>query len=71
MFCGVTHVDLPVSDFPRAKDFWGNLIGLKEVKRGEGSVDLDSGSVILRLVQRPKVSRPVTVRVSVTLRAER
>ena len=65
MFYGVTHIDLPVTDIPRAEDFWGNLIGLKEVKRGEGFVDLDSGSVILRLVQIPKVSRPVTVRVSV------
>jgi hypothetical protein len=41
------------------------LIGLKEVKRGEGFLDLDSGSVILRLVQVPSVSRPVTLRVHV------
>lgn len=65
MFFGVTHVDLPVTDFPRAEAFWGKLIGLKEVKRGEGFLDLDSGSVILRLVQVPQVSRPVTLRVHV------
>jgi len=65
MFFGVTHLDLPVTDFARAEAFWGKLIGLKEVKRGEGFIDLDSGSVILRLVQVQQVSRPVTVRVSV------
>lgn len=65
MFFGVTHIDLPVSDFSRAEAFWGKLIGLKEVKRGEGFIDLDSGSVILRLVLVPNVSRPATLRVSV------
>src|SRR5512139_869029 len=65
MFFGVTHLDLPVTEFARAEAFWGKLIGLKEVKRGEGFIDLDSGSVILRLVQVPKVSRPATLRVSV------
>jgi catechol 2,3-dioxygenase-like lactoylglutathione lyase family enzyme len=65
MFFGVTHVDLPVTDFARAEAFWGNVIGLKEVKRGEGFIDLDSGSVILRLVQVPQVSRPVSLRVHV------
>jgi predicted enzyme related to lactoylglutathione lyase len=65
MFFGVTHLDLPVTDLIRAEAFWGKLIGLKEVKRGEGFIDLDSGSVILRLVQVPTVSRPATLRVSV------
>lgn len=65
MFFGISHIDLPVTDFARAEDFWGKVIGLKEIKRGEGFVDLGSGNVILRLVQVPKVSRPVTVRVCV------
>jgi len=65
MFFGVTHVDLPVTEFARAETFWGKLIGLKEVKRGEGFLDLDSGSVIVRLVQVESVSRPVTLRVHV------
>lgn len=65
MFFGITHVDVPVTDIARAEAFWGKLIGLKEVKRGEGFLDLDSGSVILRLVQVPAVSRPVTLRVHV------
>lgn len=65
MFFGISHIDLPVADFVRAEAFWGKLIGLKEVKRGEGFIDLESGTVILRLVQVPKVSRPVTVRLCV------
>jgi len=65
MFFGVTHVDLPVTDIARSEAFWGRLIGLKEVKRGDGFLDLDSGSVILRLVQVPSVARPVTLRVHV------
>ena len=65
MFFGVSHLDLPVTDFKRAEAFWGKLIGLKEVKRGEGFIDLDSGSVIVRMMQVEKVSRPTTLRVSV------
>jgi len=65
MFFGVTHIDVPVTDFIRAEDLWGKLIGLKEIKRGEGFVDLDSGSVILRLVQVKQVTRPVSLRVNV------
>lgn len=65
MFFGVTHVDVPVTDLARAEAFWGKLIGLKEVKRGEGFLDLDSGSVILRLVQMDHVTRPAVLRVNV------
>jgi predicted enzyme related to lactoylglutathione lyase len=65
MFFGVTHVDVPITDFTRAEAFWGKLIGLNEVKRGEGFIDLDSGSVILRLVQVQQLTRPVTLRVNV------
>ncbi len=65
MFFGVTHIDVPVTGFARAEAFWGKLIGLKEVKRGEGFIDLDSGSVILRLLQVQQVTRPVSLRVSV------
>ena len=65
MFFGVTHIHLPVTNLARSQAFWGTRIGLAEVKRGEGFIDLDSGSAILRLVQLTAVTRPVTVRVSV------
>ncbi len=65
MFFGITHIDVPVTNLARAEILWGKVIGLKDVKRGESFVDLDSGSVILRLVQMSQVSRPVSLRVSV------
>lgn len=65
MFFGVSHIDVPVADLAQAENFWGKLIGLNAIKRGEGFIDLDSGSVILRLVQVSKTLRPVTLRVSV------
>jgi predicted enzyme related to lactoylglutathione lyase len=65
MFFGVSHIDVPVCDLARSEAFWGKLIGLQEIKRGEGFIDLDSGSVILRLVHVSQIIRPVTLRVSV------
>jgi len=65
MFFGVTHVDVPVTDLARAEQFWGSVIGLKAAKRGEGFVDLDSGSVMLRLIAVSRVEHPVVVRVQV------
>ena len=50
MFFSVTHIDLSITGMAYAEAFWGKLIRLKEVKRGEGFVDLDSG----------KVARPVS-----------
>lgn len=42
------------------------LIGLQKVKHGEDFIDLDSGSVILPLIHVNQVTRPVTLRVSVS-----
>jgi predicted enzyme related to lactoylglutathione lyase len=65
MFYGVTHVDVPVTSLTRAEAFWGHLMGLKEARRGDGFIDLDSGSVMLRLIQVSRVEHPVALRVSV------
>jgi catechol 2,3-dioxygenase-like lactoylglutathione lyase family enzyme len=65
MFFGVTHIDVPVTDFASAEALWGKLIGFREIKRGEGFVDFDSGSVILRLVKVDHVTRPISLRVNV------
>lgn len=65
MFFGITHVDVPVADLERANTFWGDQIGLQESRRGEGFVELDSGSVVLRLIQVGKVEHPVSLRVHV------
>jgi catechol 2,3-dioxygenase-like lactoylglutathione lyase family enzyme len=65
MFFGVSHIDIPVADLARAQAFWGDALGLNPAKRGEGFVDLDSGSVLLRLVEVGRVEHPVSVRVNV------
>lgn len=65
MFYGVSHVHVPVTDLARAEHFWGGVIGLQPARRGEGFVDLDSGSVTLRFVQVARVEHPATLRVNV------
>jgi catechol 2,3-dioxygenase-like lactoylglutathione lyase family enzyme len=65
MFYGVSHVDLPVTDLARAERFWTDAVGLKPAKRGEGFVDLDSGSMLLRLIEMARVDHPVSLRVAV------
>jgi len=65
MFYGISHVDLPVTDLTRTERFWTETVDLKVAKRGEGFVDLDSGSMMLRLIEVPAVDHPVSLRVSV------
>jgi len=65
MYYGISHADLPVTDLARAKRIWVDAIGLKQAKAGEGFVDLDSGSIMLRLIQVNRVEHPVSLRVAV------
>ena len=65
MFFGVSHVDLPVTDLARAERFWAGVVGLNRVKHGEGFIDLDSGSIVLRLIEVARVEHPVSLRVLV------
>jgi catechol 2,3-dioxygenase-like lactoylglutathione lyase family enzyme len=63
-FFGISHVDLQTADMSRALTFWRDTIGLNLVKSGEGYADLDSGNVLVRLVEVEKVERTATVRVN-------
>ena len=63
MFHGVTHIDLPVTDLERAEKFWRDLVGLQETARGDGYVDLDSGSVTIRLARVRRTAHRVTLRI--------
>lgn len=65
MFYGVSHLIVPVTDLERAVGLWNGVIGFAETKRGEGYVDLDSGNVVLRLMQVSAVESHVSVRVTV------
>lgn len=65
MFIGVSHIDLPVTNLERACTFWSNVIGLIETKRGEGFIDLDSGNMVVRLIEVGEVKNTVSVRILV------
>jgi len=65
MFYGISHVDLPVTNLARAEVFWTGVVGLSPAKRGEGFVDLDSGSMTLRLIEVARVEHPASLRVAV------
>jgi len=65
MFFGVSHVDLPVTDLARAERFWAGAVGLNPAKRGDGFIDLDSGSMTLRLIEVAHIEHPVSLRVTV------
>jgi catechol 2,3-dioxygenase-like lactoylglutathione lyase family enzyme len=64
-FFGISHVDVQTTDIEKALVFWRDTIGLNQVKRGQGFADLDSGNVVLRLVEVGMVERAAAVRVHV------
>ncbi|MDH5631639.1 MAG: DUF2621 family protein [Gammaproteobacteria bacterium] len=64
MFYGATHIDIQVGDLERATRFWCDTLGLTETKKGEGFVDVDSGSVKLRLVQSANITSTTTIRIN-------
>ena len=65
MFFGISHLVVPVTDLERATRLWRQVVGFAEAKRGEGYVDIDSGNVVLRLMQVPAVESKLSLRLSV------
>lgn len=65
MFFGVSHLVLPVTDLERATSLWRKVMGFAEARRGEGYVDIDSGNVIIRLMQVSALEGRVSVRLTV------
>ncbi|WP_197408035.1 DUF2621 family protein [Lampropedia cohaerens] len=65
MFYGISHLQWPTTDLERSVALWRDAIGLIEARRGEGYVDLDSGNVLLRLMQVPTIESAVSLRLSV------
>ena len=49
MFYGVSHVVVSVSDLTRAAGLWQNVMGFTRAGQGEDFVDIDTGSVVIRL----------------------
>jgi predicted enzyme related to lactoylglutathione lyase len=65
MFYGVTHVDLPVSELERSQRLYVDVMGLSVKRAGEGWVELESGTVGLRLMQTKRPERLTALRVQV------
>ncbi|WP_027016021.1 DUF2621 family protein [Comamonas composti] len=65
MFFGISHLVISVSDLDRSIFFWQDVIGFSEARRGEGYVDIDTGSAVLRLIQVQSVEARVSLRLQV------
>lgn len=65
MFFGISHLVLPCTDLENSTRLWRDVIGFATARSGEGYVDIDTGSAILRLLQVPAVESQITVRLQV------
>lgn len=66
MFFGISHLIVPVTALDASAALWGDVMGFTAVQRGEGFVDMDTGSATLRLLQVQKVESPVSLRLQVS-----
>lgn len=65
MFFGISHLVVPVTALERSAALWRDVMGFAEVKRGDGYLDIDSGNVVLRLMQVTTVEAKLSLRVCV------
>lgn len=65
MFFGISHLILPVTALDASAALWGDVMGFTAVQRGDGFVDIDTGSATLRLLQVQKVESSVSLRLQV------
>lgn len=66
MFFGVSHLVVPVTDVERAARLWRDVMGFADARRGEGYLDIDSGNVVIRLMQVAAVESRISLRLSVS-----
>ena len=66
MFFGISHLIVPTTDLERAAKLWRDVIGFAEVGRGDGYVDIDTGSATLRLAQVSQVETSLSLRLQVS-----
>ena len=66
MFFGISHLVVPTADLERAAQLWRDVIGFAEVHRGDGFVDIDTGSATLRLAQVSRVESSLSLRLQVS-----
>ena len=65
MFFGISHLVVPVTDLQRSAALWCDVMGFAAVQRGDGFVDIDTGSASLRLLQVQNVEASVALRLQV------
>ena len=65
MFFGVSHLVVPVTDLERTARLWRDVMGFAEARRGEGYADIDSGNVVIRLMQVSAIESKASLRMSV------
>ena len=65
MFHGISHIDLQTHNLDQARQLWAETVGLNTTREGEGYIELDSGNVIIRLIEVPEINQVSTIRLSV------
>lgn len=65
MFFGVSHLIVPVSNLERSAGLWRDVMGFAEARRGEDYCDIDTGSVLIRLLQVAHVETRLSLRLTV------
>lgn len=66
MFFGISHLIVPVTALDASAALWGDVMGFTAVQRGDGFVDMDTGSATLRLLQVQKVESSISLRLQVS-----
>lgn len=65
MFLGVSHVDVSVTDLPRARRFYTEGFGFTVKREGPGFCDVDTNTVLLRLIETRTVEHRAALRLQV------
>lgn len=65
MFLGVSHVDVSVTDLPRARRFYTEALGFTVKREGPGFCDVDTNTVLLRLIETRTVEHRAAIRLQV------
>lgn len=63
---GLSHIDVPVTDLERMESVLTRHLPFWIKRRGEGYVDVDTGTCTIRLVKTRRVEHPVTLRIQVS-----
>ena len=63
---GLSHIDIPVTNLERTEQLFTGLLEFWVKRRGEGWVDIDCGTCVLRLLKTRRVEHPVTLRIQVS-----